>query len=177
MRYGNLFRTVLFRAVPIAGVLGVGGQMFGQAVAHDAPGRDCPVMVTARYVPGAALRPVQPAAGGAEWKPLHLSFGVAGSAEGEKITGALITVRGMTEKGGVIPAGVATGSPWLEKTLTVKVGANAAGLLSSTAWLNGFGGVSDVRVDSITYGNGRVWRPSGTESCHARTGSTLRASE
>lgn len=129
--------------------------------------------VTAKYVPGAALRPVRPASPGEARKPLHLSFGPAGAGDGERITQALVTVRGISEKGGVIPAGtVAAASPWMERTLSLNVAANPAGLQSGTVWLTGFGGVGDVRIDSITYANGSVWKATARQSCHASTGLT-----
>jgi hypothetical protein len=146
-------------------------------VAQASQGRDCPMMVTARYVPGAALRPVNPGTPGEARKPLNLSFGPASTVATERITQAQVTVRGMTEKGGVIPAGTAPGSPLLERNFSVNVAANAAGLQSGTVWLTGFGGVGDVRIDSITYGNGRVWKLESSQSCHALTGGVMNAAE
>jgi len=153
------------------GGLGVGAQ--GQAkpvVAEAVRQGSCPSVVTARYVPGAALRLVNPGKAGEARKPLYMSFGAVGQGEGERITQALVTVRGMTEKGGVIPAGAVAASPMLERTFSVNVGANPAGLQSGTVWLTGFGGVGDVRVDSITYGSGRVWKAAADGGCHAHMG-------
>jgi hypothetical protein len=176
MRNIGKFRLVVFLGVSSVTALG-----FGQAqsvVAREAPvSAGCPVVVTAKYVPGATIRPVQPDAGGVERQPLHVSFGPLAAKQELKIEHAQVTVRGMTEKGGVIPAGVSASSPWLQKTFTVDVAMNAAGVLSSTVWLSGFGSVSDVRVDSITYANGTVWNVSAEEKCHAPTGALLRSSK
>jgi hypothetical protein len=140
-------------------------------------------MVTAKYVPDAVIRPVGPVESSAARRPLHVTFGTmthssfADVTPGQslEVSEARITVRGMTEKGGVIPAGVAAGSPWQEKTFTVNVTKNPAGVLSSTVWLTGFGSVGDVRVDSLTFSDGKTWKATASESCHATTGSVLRS--
>jgi hypothetical protein len=171
------------------GSLSLAASCFGQSqpvVASAANNSGCPVMVTAKYVPGATVRPVVPGGGNAR-QPLHVTFGtlVKEPRYGLNFPGpaievreARISVRGISEKGGVIPAGVAAGSPspWLEKTFTVDVAANAAGVLSATIWLSGYGAVSDVRVDSMTYADGKTWKASEQETCHASTGTILRSS-
>ncbi|MDE1175918.1 MAG: hypothetical protein PW789_04860 [Edaphobacter sp.] len=144
----------------------------GQAIAHEqGPSPACPVAVMAKYVPSAALRLVQPGVPGEARKPLYVTFGMA-MAPQKTVVSARLVVRGMTEQGGVMPAGVSAKSPWLERTMAVNVAKNAAGVQSGTVWLTGFGAVSDVRVDSITYASGEVWKPSADESCHARTSAT-----
>lgn len=169
------------RLAVLLGASSVTAPGFGQAqpvVARDAPvSVGCPVVVTAKYVPDAALRPVQPTVGGVERQPLHVSFGPLGPKQDLKIVHAQVTVRGISEKGGVIPAGVSAESPWLEKTFPVNVATNAAGVLSGTVWLSGFGAVSYVSVDSITYANGTVWNASAEERCHASTGRILTSSK
>jgi len=155
-------------------------------VAHATQPSSCPVMVTAKYVPGAALRPVAPAADSVSRQPLHLTFGTLTKEPryGLNLPGpptevreAKVTVRGITEKGGLIPAGVSSSSPLLQKTFTISVTRNPAGVLTSTIWLTGFGGVSDVSVDALTYADGTAWRPTATESCHVTTGSVLTSSK
>jgi hypothetical protein len=167
------------RLVVLLGSVSLTAFSLGQSqtvVAHAISSAGCPVAVTARYVPGATVRPVVPGGSAEARQPLHVSFGALGAGQELKILRAQITVRGISEKGGVIPAGVGVGSPWLERTFTVNVAANAAGVLSSTVWLTGFGGVSDVRVDSMTYANGTVWNSSAEASCHAATGRILTSS-
>lgn len=171
----GLQRVALLSAVGLSAV-SVSGQS-QKVVAEAMPVGACPMTVTAKYVPGAALRPVNPGSPGEARKPLHLSFGPAGDANG-RITQALVTVRGISEKGGVIPAGTsAAASPWVERTLSLNVAVNPAGLQSGTVWLTGFGGVGDVRIDSITYANGLVWKAASKQSCHALTGGVMRSGE
>ena len=185
MRFLNLstaFSSTGLQRVTVLAAMGLavglsGAPVLGQSqkvVAEAVPVGRCPTTVTAKYVPGAALRPVNPGSPGEARKLLHLSFGPAGTADGERITQALVTVRGISEKGGVIPAATtAATSPWVERTFSLNVGVNPAGLQSGTVWLSGFGGVSDVRIDSITYANRKVWRSTAQQSCHAYTGMVL----
>lgn len=181
--------TRLSQLAVLMGSLSLAASCFGQSqpvVAHATNSSSCPVMVTAKYVPGATVRPVVPGGGNAR-QPLHVTFGTLVKepryglnfpSPGIEVREARISVRGISEKGGVIPAGVAAGSPspWLEKTFTVDVAANAAGVLSATIWLSGYGAVSDVRVDSMTYADGKTWKASEQETCHASTGTILRSS-
>ncbi len=181
MRFLNLstaYSSTELQRVAVLAAMGLSAMsVSGQSqkvVAEALPAGACPTTVTAKYVPGAALRPVNPGSPGEARKPLQLSFGPAGETDGERITQALVTVRGISEKGGVIPAGTsAATSPWVERTLSLNVAANPAGLQSGTVWLTGFGGVGDVRIDSITYANGRVWKATVQQSCHAHTGMVL----
>jgi hypothetical protein len=151
---------------------------FGQAQ-EEPRNTGCPVLVSAKYVPDAAIRPVRPEPGSVVRQPLHITFGEVAHGQDLKILHAQITVRGITEKGGVIPVGSVQSpqSPWVEKAFTVDVARNPAGILASTIWLTGFGGVSDVRVDSITYANGTVWNASENKICRASTGTVLRSSK
>jgi hypothetical protein len=144
----------------------------------------CPVMVTAKYIPGAALRPVNPATNGPSRQPLHLSFGTTAQMSfGSVLQGVpldvrevQVRVRGITEKGGVIPVETtAFPSPWLEKTFTVNVNRNSAGVLTSTIWLTGYGAVSGVRIDTMTFADGKTWKADAQQSCHVSTG-TLQTS-
>ncbi|HEY8998126.1 MAG TPA: hypothetical protein VIM60_09515 [Edaphobacter sp.] len=180
MRFLNLstaFSSTELHRVAVLAVGLFGVSAYGQSqkvVAEAVPAGACPTTVTAKYVPGAALRLVNPGSPGEARKPLQLSFGPAGEKDSERITQALVTVRGISEKGGVIPARTtAAASPWVERTFSLNVGVNPAGLQSGTLWLTGFGGVGDVRIDSITYANGRVWKATAQQSCHAHTGMVL----
>jgi hypothetical protein len=145
-------------------------------VAQAQSNASCPVAVMAKYLPDARVVLVGPASKGDSREPLHMSFGMKSSVKDKVVVQATVTVRGMSEKGGVVPAN-ATSSPWLVQTYTVNVGTNAAGVQSGTVWLNGYGGISDVRIDSIRYANGVEWKPAADESCHALTGTVLTSSK
>ena len=145
-------------------------------VAYATRSTACPVAVMAKYIPDARIVLVGPAAKGDARQPLQLSFGMKAEGDEKPVAQATVTVRGISEKGGVIPA-EAKSSPWLVQTFTVNVGTNAAGVQSGTVWLNGYGGVSEVRIDSIRYANGAVWKPDANESCHASTGSVMTSSK
>jgi len=182
MRHAERFASLVIAATALPLLAGAQTK---PVVAQITPAVGCPVMVTAKYVPGAAIRPVGPPTDTSSRQPLHVSFGsVTQGSFGNidpgatlEVREARVRVRGITEKGGVIPAGVtAPSSPWLEKTFTVNVTRNAAGVLTSTIWLTGYGAVSDVRVDGLTFADGKTWKPAPQESCHAATGTVLTSS-
>lgn len=134
----------------------------------------------------ASASPAAPATT-AERRALHLSFGPAPAPGEEAITSASFTVSGIDERGGILltstSAPVATqardagkpGSPMIEHSYTIRVAANPAGLQSGIAWLTGFGGIRQVRIDSLTYSSGRTWSPKANSTCEAYTGSVLRS--
>ena len=86
---------------------------------------------------------------------------------GARIVEATVTVHGTTAKGQILPADTRQSGPGeIAKTLTVRLTAYGEPEVSGDLRLPGFTSTRMVDLESVAYGDGSVWKLSGTDSCH-----------
>jgi hypothetical protein len=77
------------------------------------------------------------------------------------VTGARVTVHGLTLKSRVIPAESGADDPaQASRTLNVSFNNDAIGETGADLLLRGFSAVFSIDVDSITYADGTIWKSS-----------------
>ena len=96
---------------------------------------------------------------------LQLSYLTDPQLHSSNITGAQITVHGLTAKGRIAPASSdpddATIAKQVDLALTIAPGRTA----STDMLFKGFTSVRWITLDSLTYANGSTWHPAAHRSC------------
>ena len=93
-----------------------------------------------------------------------------------RIVHAQVSIRGIsTEGGAIIPASTDQASPWIVKTFDTNVTEDSKGNGTATVWLSHFGGIDQVRLNSLTYDDGSTWHSSAQKTCYAVSSALLTA--
>jgi hypothetical protein len=125
------------------------------------PHCSCPVGLRARPGVGGNIMTID-ASDGVGSQMLSLDLSNIGSRH---ITGAQITVHGLTAHGHVIPASsyldAGTTTKRIDLALTVAPGATT----STNLLFKGFTSVSTIDLDSLTYADGSTWHASPQHTC------------
>lgn len=154
-----------FTTNPQTGVIVSAGP--SRAVVIAAPISSCPVGLTAQPGVGPGMVIVVDGNTTASQK-LNLQLTNVGDPQRQhsNITGAQITVHGLTARGRIAPAGfgdsdAATLAKQVNLALTVAPGASA----STDLLFKGFTSVRWITLDSLTYADGSTWHPSPQHTC------------
>lgn len=141
-------------------------------------GQSCPIAMHAQQGSGTGLilaRKAQPSTVAAR---IHLILDDTKTSDGGKLSKAVraqVTVRGTNGKSRIqntsrSELGVSgSGSPWIEKTVQVPLIADTSSRdlpnASADLELPGFTSVNSIRLDSVTYADGRIWTPETSQAC------------
>jgi len=187
-RFGMILSAVAFGSMTLAaqapsptqaaGTTGSGRSQKGAApsvyVIPVPAGLDCPVSMHAQQQSGIGTLTARDDRGESRRQSgvaqhIRLILGDAGnSAKGNsaKIVSAKVTVRGTSPKWRMTPTVLNQDtSPDAKKTLALTFNVDGSEGASANLVLPGFTSVTSIILDSLTYADGSIWRPSNGRGC------------
>jgi hypothetical protein len=146
----------------VAGMEGL-GQTGPTANAQPPTADPCPVLMRAQQTAGGDLL----ATGTSRAKPagqgLHLTLTNLGS---KQITGASITVSGLTGTPHIVQAHSSSGAPSeTEKQLSLTFHNWTGKAVSRDFWATGMTSIQTIDLNSVTYADGSTWKLAAGKSC------------
>ena len=132
---------------------------------------DCPVSMHAQQQGGLGILTARDDRGESRRRSgiaqhIRLILGDAGN-NSTQIVSAKVTVRGTSPKGRMTPTVFnQDASPDARKTLVLTFKADGSEGVSANLVLPGFTSVTSISLDSLTYADGSIWRPSNGRGCH-----------
>ncbi len=127
------------------------------------PSSSCPVALTAQRIPGGELLSTDGASGGSGENGVYVRVG-APEGSGARILRATLTVHALSARSRVLPV-AASGEADVAKSFELTAGKRSASALDGSTFVKNRATVLWVGVDELRYADGRVWRPTGNESC------------
>ena len=96
----------------------------------------------------------------------HIRLILGDAKNSETIVSAKVTVRGTSPKGRMTPTVFnQDASPDARKTLVLTFKADGNEGVSANLVLPGFTSVTSISLDSLTYADGSIWKPSNGRGC------------
>jgi len=96
----------------------------------------------------------------------HIRLILGDAKNSATIVSAKLTVRGTSPKGRMTPTVLNQNvAPDARKTLAVTFDVDGKGSASANLVLPGFTSVTSITLDSLTYADGSIWRPSNGNGC------------
>jgi len=123
----------------------------------------CPVSLRAQQAAGGGTLAVDNARPKGPAQRLHL---ILTNPDSRQVTGATVTVRGLTAKGRITQT-LATpdDSSDAARTLTVRFSAGPGNAVSADLWAPGLTAVQMVELNSVTYADGSTWKLADSSVC------------
>jgi hypothetical protein len=134
------------------------------AVPSAAAADGCPVSLRAQQGMGGDMRTISSRPAGIA-QLLHLTIS---NRDSKRITGASVTVRGLTSKGRMVRTVSAGGSTEAAKTLDVGFSDGSGKESVADLWAPGLTSVQFIDVHSVTYADGSTWKLASGATCHIR---------
>jgi hypothetical protein len=133
------------------------------ATASDA--ESCPVSLRARQSAAASARQVLGGRPGGIAQLLHLTVR---DRDSRQVVAASVTVHGYAGQGRIAQTTLGQDRPNAAKVLKVRFVAGDPGQFASDLSVPGFTAAISVRVNSVTFGDGSMWKPAPGEFCTSR---------
>jgi hypothetical protein len=132
-------------------------------------GLDCPVSMHAQQQGGLGILTARDDRGESRRRSgvaQHIRLILGGAGNSTQIVSAKVTVRGTSPKGRMTPTVLnQDASPDARKTLVITFKADGSEGASANLVLPGFTSVTSISLDSLTYADGSIWRPSNGRGC------------
>jgi len=152
----------------VAGMEGIGNPPQTQTVITQLPPQSnaCPVSVQARQAASWNRMEVGNDHPKGPAQRLHLTLV---NPKPKQITGATVTVRGLTPKTRVTltPMAVDSAPSDAAKTLNVTFPDGTGKEVSADLWVPGLSAANSIDLTSVTYADGSTWKLAAGHTCHA----------
>ena len=131
---------------------------------------DCPVSMHAQQQGGLGILTTRDDRGESRRRSgvaQHIRLILGDAKNSATIVSAKVTVRGTSPKGRMTPMVFSQdASPDARKTLALTFKTDGSEGASANLVLPGFTSVTSISLDSLTYADGSIWRPSNGRGCH-----------
>lgn len=131
---------------------------------------DCPVSMHAQQQGGLGILTTRDDRGESRRRSgvaQHIRLILGDAKNSATIVSAKVTVRGTSPKGRMTPTVFSQdASPDARKTLALTFKTDGSEGASANLVLPGFTSVTSISLDSLTYADGSIWRPSNGRGCH-----------
>jgi hypothetical protein len=130
---------------------------------------DCPVSMHAQQQGGLGILTARDDRGESRRQSgvaQHIRLILGDAKNSATIVSAKVTVRGTSPKGRMTPTVLnQDASPDAKKTLVLTLSVDKGEGASANLVLPGFTSVTSISLDSLTYADGTIWRPSNGKGC------------